>query len=102
MSETHTPAPQMVSVYTLPGCMEREVTFDELKRQQRESSRPEPVLSENVRDSFGTTVISEDTSSVRGNPLAAWGSTSEVDSEMMEKPSAKEETKREDQIANEW
>ncbi len=84
----------MMPVYTLPGCVETEVTLDEWKRQQREDRR-EPV-KESVRESFGAPLVSEDGDSVRENPLAAWESTSEVD-DGVQGSNAKA-----DKIANEW
>ncbi len=84
----------MMPVYTLPGCMETEVTLDEWRRQQREDRR-EPV-KESVRESFGAPLVSEDGDSVRKNPLAAWESTSEVDDRVQGSIAMA------DKIANEW
>ncbi len=90
----------MVPVYTLPGCVEAEVPFDEIRRQQRESRR-EPVRESSVSESFGAPIISEESDdSVRGNPLAAWGSTSGVDSSTVEESEKKVESVK--QIVNEW
>ena len=88
----------MVPLYSLPGCVENEVTFEEW-RQMQKTGQTEPV-HEIVRESFGDPVIDEEGEHVvKGNPLAAWGSTTDMDEEVQRSDSKQDKVEK---ITNEW
>lgn len=99
-TDTSLATPAMVPLYSLPGCVQEEVTFEDWKKQQvtpRENIRE----TSSVKGTFGAPLISEGGEVVRGNPLAAWESTTDLD---MDKDVQKldDKTEKVDRIINEW
>ena len=87
----------MVPLYSLPGCVETEVSFDEW-RQLQKINRGKPH-QEIVRESLGDPVFSEEGERAKGNPLAAWGSTTDMDEEVQTSDDKPDKVER---ITNEW
>ena len=52
-----------------------------------------------MRESFSDPVFSENGEHVKGNPLAAWGSTTDIDEEVQRSDSKQDKVER---ITNEW